>query len=279
MNRMKLWACMIVGVAIASASFAEPPKTAPKSKPKAKAKTKSATSKPAKDPADKAVRNRAVKAMGIIIENAEFDEMPFEDFVEWLERTTQANVVVRWKVLESAGIERDRPLTLKQKNIPLGRLLPMAFENLTHDIEGVEIAAKASGNILLITTRADMNSKLVTRSYDIESLRVVVPNFRGRQPNLDDIGQGGGPGRPRGVGLMGGGGGRTQDGASIDAETQKLIDVITSMIDPPSWKVNGGKGTITEFKGNLIIRNSEEAHDAIEALLGGAPPAGRSNTP
>lgn len=278
MNKLNLWTCLVVCGCLAIGSHAEPPKTAPKSKPKTKARAKSATSKPAKDPAEKPVRNRAVQAMKIIVENAEFDEMPLEDFIEWLERLTDANVVVRWKVLESAGIERGRPLTLKQKNIPLGKLLPLAFENLTHDLEGVEIAARASGNVLLITTRADMNSKLVTRSYDIESLRIVVPNFRGRQPNLDDIGQGGGPGRPRGVGIMGGGGG-SQQNTSIDAETQKLIDVITSMIDPPSWKVNGGKGTITEFKGNLIIRNSEEAHDAIQALLGGAPPAGRSSTP
>lgn len=274
MKRLKLWACLIVGATVATASFAEPPKAAPKSKPKPTAK--SATSKPAKDPAEKPVRNRAVQAMKIVVENAEFEEMPFEDFVEWLERLTQANVVVRWKVLEAAGIEKDRPLTLKQKNIPLGRLLPMAFDNLTHDLEGVEIAAKASGNVLLITTRADLNSKLVTRSYDIESLRIVVPDFKGRQANLDNVGQGG-PGRPRGGILQGGG--VTQDGRSADAETQKLIDVITSMIDPPSWKVNGGKGTITEFKGNLIIRNSEEVHDALEAMLGGRAPASKPKTP
>lgn len=275
MKRVKLWACVIVSVAVATASFAEPPKTAPKSKPKAKAKAKSATSKPATGSAEKPVRNRAVQAMKIMVENAEFDEMPFEDFVEWLERVTEANVVVRWKVLESAGIEKDRPLTLKQKNIPLGKLLPMAFDNLTRDIEGVEIAAKASGNILLITTRADLNSKMLTRSYDIESLRIVVPDFKGRQANLDGVGQGP-AGRPRG-GALAGGGGSTQGGASADAETQRLIAVITSMIDPPSWKVNGGKGTITEFKGNLIIRNGEEVHDALEAMLGG--PAGKSNTP
>ncbi len=274
MKQGKLWTCLLITISLVGSSLAEPPRAASRQKPKPGAK--SATSKPAKDPDGKPVRNRAVQAMKIVVENAEFEEMPFEEFVEWLERLTQANVVVRWKVLESAGIEKDRPLTLKQKNISLGRLLPMAFDNLTHDLEGVEIAAKASGNILLITTRADMNSKLVTRSYDIESLRIVVPNFRGRQANLDGIGQGGGPGRPRG-GALAGGGGSTQDGTTVDAETQKLIDIITSMIDPPSWKVNGGKGTITEFKGNLIIRNSEEAHDAIQALLGGAPPAGSNN--
>ena len=153
----------------------------------------------------------------------------------------------------------------------------MAFDNLTREMEGVELAAKATGNILLITTRADLNSKLVTRSYDIESLRIVVPDFKGRQANLDGVGQGGGAGRPRGGILQGGGG--TQVGGSADAETQKLIDVITSMIDPPSWKVNGGKGTITEFKGSLIIRNGEEVHDAIEAMLGGPAPAGKANTP
>ena len=274
MKQFKLWTCLLVTVSLTAASFAEPPRAAAKPKPKPGAK--SATSKPAKDAGGKPMHNRAVQAMKIVVENAEFEEMPFEDFVEWLERLTQANVVVRWKVLESAGIEKDRPLTLKQKNIPLGELLPMVFDNLTHDLEGVEIAAKASGNILLITTRADMNSKLVTRSYDIESLRIVVPNFRGRQANLDGIGQGGGPGRPRGN-VLAGGGGPAQAGNAIDAETQKLIDIITSMIDPPSWKVNGGKGTITEFKGNLIIRNSEEAHDAIQALLGGAPAAGANN--
>jgi len=261
--------CMALSAMFVSVSFAEPPKPKPKPKPRPAART--ATSKPA---TEKPVKNRAVQAMKIIVENAEFEEMPLEEFIEWLERLTQANVVVRWKVLESAGITKDRPLTLKQKNIPLGKLLPQAFAALTTDLEGVELAAKAQGNVLLITTRADLNSKLVTRSYDIESLRIVVPDFHGNRANIDSVGRGG---RQQG-GAVQSGGGAVRD-PNTDAETQRLIDVITGTIDPPSWKVNGGKGTITVFKSNLIIRNSEEAHDAIQSLLGVGATGGQPQTP
>ena len=45
--------------------------------------------------AEKARKNAAFKAMKQVIENAEFDGLAFEDFVEWLSRTTKVNVVVR----------------------------------------------------------------------------------------------------------------------------------------------------------------------------------------
>lgn len=274
MRQVKLWACVALSAVFVTALPADPPMPKPKTKPRTSAK--SATSKPAmKTGVEKPVRNRAVQAMKIMVENAEFDEMPFEEFVEWLERLTQANVVVRWPVLESAGIAKDRPLTLKQKNLPLGKLLPLAFEALTRDLEGVELAVKANGNLLLITTRADLNSKLVTRSYDIEALRIVVPDFKGNRVNIDGAGHGG---RQAG-GLVQSGSGNTRKDPTIDAETQRLIDVITGLIDPPSWKVNGGKGTIAVFKSNLIIRNSEEAHDAIQALLGVDATGGKSSQP
>ena len=271
MTLFRSLACAALGLVIAAAAWADPPMPKPKNKPKPKPTAKSATSRPA---GEKPIRNRAVQAMKIVVENAEFDEMPLEEFVEWLERLTKANVVVRWKVLESAGIAKDRPLTLKQKNIPLGKLLPLAFEALTSGLEGVEMAAKAHGNVLLITTRADLNSKLVTRTYDIEALRVVVPDFHGNRANIDAVGQGG---RQQGGAVQSGGGGGSNP--NIDAETQRLIDVITSTIDPPSWKVNGGKGTITVFKNNMIIRNSEEAHDAIESLLGLGATGGKPTPP
>ena len=270
MRRMTCWMSIAICGAFTAASLADPPM--PKGKPKPKPAAKSATSRPA---GEKPVRNRAVQAMKIVVENAEFDEMPLEDFIEWLERLTQANVVVRWKVLESAGIDKDRPLTLKQKDMPLGKLLPLAFEALTKGLEGVELAAKAQGNVLLIPTRADLNSKLITRSYEIEALRVVVPDFKGRRVNIDAVGQGG---RQQGGVVAPGSGGGHQD-QSIDAETQRLINVIIATVDPPSWQVNGGKGTITVFKSNLIIRNSEEAHDAIQSLLGADTTGGKTPKP
>jgi hypothetical protein len=55
-----------------------------------------------------------------------------------------------------------------------------------------------------------------------------------------------------------------------DEQALRLVELITSHIYPESWKVNGGAGTITLFKGRLIIRNHLLVH---EQLGGGSAPS------
>lgn len=216
----------------------------------------------------KAQKHAAAKALRMTIENAEFDGMAFEDFIEWLGRTTRVNVVVRWELLEKEGVERDAPITLKRKNIVLRKLLPLVFAEATRDLRDVELAARAEGNILLISTRRDLNSKLVVVAYDVEDLLIHVPSFRGTK--LEPAGINAGSVR-RGAGS--GGGQQLRPGEEVsdpnsrlDKRVRDLIDAITRSIEPDSWKANGGRGTITYYRGKLVILNNVEVHQALGGL-------------
>lgn len=215
----------------------------------------------------KPARNLAVAALRMNIENAAFEETTFEEFIEWLERTTQANVVVRWKLLEDEGVERDCPIELKRKDIPLRDLLPLVFAQVTEKLPEVELAARADGNTLMITTRQDIQTKNIVRVYDVQDLLAVAPNFRGMQVDLS----GGARSTVRDTGRAGGAQGDDDPREKLDPLVKKLIDAITTHVQPLSWKVNGGKGTIRYFKGRLVVNNNIEVHQ----LLGGMISANR----
>jgi hypothetical protein len=216
-----------------------------------------------------AATDRAVKAMNMVVADADFQEMAFEDFVEWLGRFTDANVVVRWKVLEKEGIERDQPITLKQKNIKIRKLLGLVFEQLTAELRSVELAAKADGNTLMISTKQELNIQLITRSYDVQDLLLTIPDFTGCEPGQigkltpmgDHMKRDGGPAVAKGG----------SESGEKDDPAERLIRVITTNIQPLSWKVNGGKGTIKSFKGRLVVYNNVEVHQQLAGYLGGTP--------
>ena len=242
----------------------KPPK---KGKAGAKSSAKSSGKSGKAKAKGKTPKNLARKALKLVVENAEFEDMTFEDFVEWLGRETKANVVVRWRIVEKEGVERDAPIYLKQKNITVKKLLPLVFRQVTEELDGVELAARTDGNILLISTRKNLNAKMVVRTYPVRDLLLHIPNFESQRDLIDGRGRGPVAGR-RGTGGAG------DPSAKLDTRTRKLIEVITGAIEPGSWQINGGRGTIGYFRGRLVIRNSLEVHQRIGGALGDRPKGG-----
>ena len=200
-------------------------------------------------------RNPAVKGLRLIIAEAEFEDLTLEDFTEWIGRTTGAQIVVRWNMLEAAGYERDETLNIKAAKIPMRKLIEEAFNQLNPILERPELSVSADGNILTISTRKDLNSRMITRVYEAEDLLISVPNF---------IAEVNGPQlRPRhNVEAAG----RKRIGTQ-DPEISALIKTLTTHIEPHSWKTAGGKGTIRFFNGRLIIYNSIEVHLRISGAI------------
>ncbi len=69
----------------------------------------------------------------------------------------------------------------------------------------------------------------------------------------------------------GGAGGRTAalNGGGELAAAQKLIDLIQNTIEPDSWQVNGGRGTISYYAPLrvLVIRQTGEVHHQLGGAL------------
>ena len=78
------------------------------------------------DPArgQRSVRRRQVRgrrsavwqALHRKVESVDFEDMPLESFVEWLEEQGPISVVVAWRALEVEGVDADTPVTLRFRN-------------------------------------------------------------------------------------------------------------------------------------------------------------------
>ncbi len=264
-RRPAVLAVLTLALLLPAASFAGPPDSGQGDR----GRSKKHDEQRKKDKPKAAPKNLAVKAMRLVIEEAVFQDMTFEEFADWLARTTKANVVVRWKILEKAGVERDCPLDLKRKNLTIRKLLRLVFEQVTEDLPTVELAAKADGNTLILSTRKEINAKRFARVYDIQDLIHSIPNFKA----VDDYGEEDPEDkramrlrlkRLRAERLRGKRGNKER---KIPSRAHLLIDIIMTHIQPLSWKVNGGKGTIVFYKGKLVVYNNIEVHQQIGGAI------------
>lgn len=242
---------MLVAAAVVLSASAEPPTdgkgpSTSRRDGKASRRARPATSSRAVDPLE------AVRALRIVIPKAEFDEVPLDEFVDWLSRETKVNVVVRWKLLERAGIERTAPITLSVRDSSIAAILQAVLKQAAAG--HAELGFRATDNIITLSTRTDLNRLLVTATYDVKDLLVLVPDFESMRP--DGIG----------LGLQQR---ETLRGSVKDADAAvvELIEVIVMAVYPDSWRVNGGLGTISHFRGRLVVRNTPEVHQALRGQL------------
>ncbi|MGE3180567.1 MAG: hypothetical protein AB7N71_02985 [Phycisphaerae bacterium] len=209
------------------------------------------------------------------IPEVSFEEASFERVMEWVGDFTGANVVVRWQTLEDSGIDRDRPISIRVRDLRLSQVLWMIMNEASGS--DLKLAYRASGNLIVLSTEEDLGKEMVTLVYDISDLLVRVPRFTNAAQldpaqALQGLTQGGGAGGVGGGGGGGGGGGQqlfqntNQGNEGDDAggnEIEELIDLIRQTIEPDSWQENGGNGSIRAFRNLLIVRNTLLVHQRI----------------
>ncbi len=211
-----------------------------------------------------------------------FEGAPFEQVMEWVSEFTQANVVIRWQVIEDAGIERDKPISMKVRNLRLAQILWMIMNEAGGS--DVKLAYRASGQLLIMSTEEDLSKEMITKVYDISDLLVRAPRFTNAaqlDPGqaLQAVAQqgGGGFGGGGGGGFGGGGGGgggqnlfqntnqnnNNEDFANPADDIQRIIELITQTIEPDTWVEGGGLGSIQSFRNLLVVRNTILVHQRI----------------
>ncbi|MCH7592177.1 MAG: hypothetical protein IH989_05305 [Planctomycetes bacterium] len=206
-----------------------------------------------------------------------FEEAPFEQVMEWVGEFTQANVVVRWEKLEDIGVDRDKPITLKVRNLRLSQVLWMIMNEAGGS--DVKLAYRAAGNMLVMSTEEDLSGEMIVRVYDVSDLLANVPRFTNASrldpaQSLNQLSQSSGGLGGRGGGGGGGGGGQSQlfetgqndendedgDGSGSMAE---IVQLITDTVEPDSWVQGGGLGTIQPFRKHIVVRNTLLVHQRL----------------
>jgi len=205
-----------------------------------------------------AVRSRVPTTLRYLsqrIAEVDFEQAELDQVMDWIDSLTPMTVVVRWQVLEDAGIERDKPISMRVRNLRLSQVLWLLMEEIGGP--DLKLAYRASGELLILSTEEDLGREMVLRVYDVGDLLVRIPRFTDA-PAIDfATPQGGGLGRRSSSD-------RQENGRrDQDAEIEKLIRLIVQTVEPDSWAGNGGLGTIQAFHDLLVVRNNLRVHQAL----------------
>lgn len=224
-----------------------------------------------------------------VLPEMSIQDAPLDAAIESIARLLGTNIVVRWQELESVGVERQAPVTLQVKNLRVSQVLWLLLQQVQED---ARLAWRVEDNLILISTAQNIGTEMVTRVYDVTDLiatrlryptaafarvhqvpisvaPVVAEGAVGVQPVLGTF--------TSGLYLRGedsggeiyeplfGAGAGASDEITPAEHLRELVDVITATVEPDSWDVNGGQGSVRAYRGMLVVRNTPFVHQ----MLGG----------
>ena len=233
-----------------------------------------AQSQAKKPPLPRLREDATLRLLNQRLPEVQFQETPFEQVIDWLRDFTRLNISVRWQKLADNGIERDKPITIKVRDLRLSQVLGLVMDEAAGS--DVRLAYRMTGNLLVISTAEDLDREMIVKTYDISDLLLQIPRAT-RSAGFDvsqGLGQGGAGGSGGGGGGAGGGmfgqgkqrqqQGQDRSGQQGDQEQiDKLIELIQDTIEPDSWQKNNGNGSIKVFNRTLVVRNTILVHQRL----------------
>ena len=193
-----------------------------------------------------------------------FEAVTFSDVIDFLRDVTTANIFVNWRALETAGIDKNAPVTARLKDVKFSK----ALTTILADVGGgtVKLGYTIDEGVITISTEEDLSKNVATRVYDIRDLIINIPDFTDApdfnitQANTGGGGRGGGGGGGQSLFGGGGGGGRNEQAGPTRQElVDSIIKLIQDTVANESWKDNGGTvGSLRELSGQLIVTQTPE---------------------
>lgn len=213
-----------------------------------------------------------LKLLNQRLPEVEFIDQPLDQVIEYLGELMQINMVVRWQMLEDIGVERDKLVSLKAKDLRFSQVMWLLLNEAGSE---VKLAYRASGRLLVLSTEEDLSKEMIIKVYDVADLLIRIPNAS--RNAAFDVTQGMGESGSGGGGSSGmfGEGNQNDTNNGNDqnqnqdqqAQIDELVLLITSTVEPDSWVQNGGIGTIQPFQRLLVVRNSLLVHQRLGGYL------------
>ncbi len=203
------------------------------------------------------------RQLGKTLPELRFDGVALNDAIDFLRDVSGANITVNWKALSEQGVTPDSPLTLKLRNVSLRKGLDLI---LSEAGAGDKLGWTTDQNVVEISTRELIDSKMYTRVYPIEDLLLLVPDFAGPRISLTE----------NGSGNSGSSSGTASSSENIletpppeekpktrAERADELVALIRDVVRPEIWVENGGTAAIRYWNGNLIVTAPRSVHEAI----------------
>jgi hypothetical protein len=165
-----------------------------------------------------------------------FENVGFSDVVEFLRSASDnPNMVIEWRALEAAGIDRNAPVSLNVRNVTLEE----ALSHVLRDVGGsaVRLDFMIDGGAIVISTEESLSRNCRTAFYDVSDLLMDSK-------------------------------GNALDEEARSRKAGELVAIIEDSVEADTWKSHGGAvGSIKEFNSKLIIVTTPKVHRQIEQLL------------
>lgn len=221
-------------------------------------------------PARSASASTLSRQLGQTLPELKFEGVTLNDAIDFLRDVSGANISVNWKALSGEGVTPESPLTLKLRNVSLRKGLDLI---LSEAGAGDKLGWTIDQNVVEISTRELIDSRMYTRVYPIQDLLLVIPDFIGGSLDLNSKSSSGsngnGNGSGAGVGMSSGSEGpfmpapAEEKPKSRAERADELIDLIRNVIRPEVWVENGGTAAIRYWNGNLIVTAPRSVLEAI----------------
>jgi hypothetical protein len=187
------------------------------------------------------------------VRDVKFDAAPVADVVGWLRVATGWNFVIRHHVIAKAGIDLDTiRTTIDLDDVTVGVVLEIVFG--PHGL-----VAKAEGNIVFITTKADAQGPPVFVLIPISHLTWQKTDFHG--PDIDLYPSDFTP--PERVDES-----PVEDDPFLDP--QHIADLVKEMVDAPwdteGWSLRGTKQFLMVRAPRPVLRRVLDAVERMAAL-------------
>ncbi len=170
-------------------------------------------------------------ALNSVVPHASIQDQPLEMVLDWLTELSGINLIVEWEDLSQNGVERDTPISLSLRNLPLGAVLAEVLRKAGRS--EIELGYAVEDGLLRIATRARL-----LRTIDSEEA---------------------------GMGTSG----RDEPSGPVDVAADELVAMIQRSLAPWSWESNGAEnaGHLEVYRGLLIVRTAGPIHEKLAGLL------------
>lgn len=194
------------------------------------------------DKEEAAYRKIENKLESVVLDKVNWDEADITDVVAELAREGGITIVVDKKALKELS-EEDREVTLELIDIKLGNALNLALEE-------VGLVKCYKHGLLYVTSEERAEPKLLTKIYDVRDITVKIVDFPTPEIRLKAEGDDGGP--------------NVEIPEEPDDPTvEDIVDLIEETIEA-DW---GGKCSVREVKGNLIVKAPRNVQKEVASLL------------
>lgn len=188
----------------------------------------------------------------------EFEETPLGDVLHFLSEQLDVKFHVNRKSLEEQAIAVDTPVTIQLKELQASTVLKLLLDDL-------ELGYALRDGYILIATKDYLDRQLEVRIYNCRDLlgrAGVVPPPSGGGGGFGGFGA---VERPGGGGGLGGGGmGMPMVGSP---QASQLMALVQTAVESDAWDALGGSGSIAEFNGMLVVKQSARVHEKVDELL------------